>query len=399
MDNIKIIGEVLHLSEKLHEPVKRLLRGIVYMYGHQNIWVTGHSLGAALALIATRSLALDHHIVINPYLFNLPYATGGRLASKVMTGFFNGVGDLGNKVFHASGMKNSWNIRACTDKVCNVCKKQVGNLLWWVRGIANSSYAENMEEESKKLLQIGYCPHLFVNPKDPICNEYNQHFQRYHHVNTSFFSEVMQWAVSAKSVHMIPSADLYINNWGEGPLEAHKINQWFRYPPVDLTVERQGRTADQISPAPQHCPQWLAQYQRPQSFAASTVPTMASSTSMFATMAGSGSMFATMAGSGSMFATMAGSGPMFATMAGSGPMFATIAGSRSMFATMAGSRSMFATMAGSGSMFATMAGSGPTFATMAGSGPTLFTMAGPGPVFAAPTFGMPTSNVHIRINI
>ena len=126
----------------------------------------------------------------------------------------------------------------------------MGKSSGWVRRFANSSYAENMEEESEKLLQKGYCPHLFVNWKDPICNEFKLHFQKNYHVNTSFFSEVMQWVVPAKSVHMIPSAVLYINNWGEGPLEAHKLHQWFRYCHVNLTVERQGRTNDQICPAP-----------------------------------------------------------------------------------------------------------------------------------------------------
>ena len=76
VDDIKIIGEVLHLAEKLHKPVKRLVQKIADKYGPQNIWVTGHSLGAAQTLIATRSLAIDHGIVINPYLFNPPYLTG-----------------------------------------------------------------------------------------------------------------------------------------------------------------------------------------------------------------------------------------------------------------------------------------------------------------------------------
>ena len=111
VDDIKITGEVLHLSEKLHEPVKRLLLEIAHKYGPRNIWVTGHSLGAELALIATRSLAIDHNIVINPYLFNPPFATVGRLGSKVMTGIFNAVGDIGNRVLHVLGIENICNFR------------------------------------------------------------------------------------------------------------------------------------------------------------------------------------------------------------------------------------------------------------------------------------------------
>jgi hypothetical protein len=248
MNDIKIAGEVLHLSAGLS--VMRLLRAITRMYNPHDVWVAGHSLGAALALVATRSLAIDDGVVINPHLFNPPYLTVGRLASKAMQGVLNGVGDIGNRVLHAYGMTKVCNIRAGTDKVANKCKKVKEKLSRKGRQIAKSSYAENMKKDSLKLLQIGYVPNLYVNPKDTICNEYIQHFQRCPHVNTSFFSEVMQWVVPAKSVHMIPSAVLYINNWGEGPLEAHKLHQWFRYRHVNLTVERQGRTADQISLAP-----------------------------------------------------------------------------------------------------------------------------------------------------
>ena len=90
--DIKIAGEVLYLSEGLS--VMRLLRAITSKYNPHDIWVAGHSLGAALALIATRSLAIDHGVVINPHLFNPPYLTFGRLASKAMQGVLNGMGDI-----------------------------------------------------------------------------------------------------------------------------------------------------------------------------------------------------------------------------------------------------------------------------------------------------------------
>ena len=146
MNDIKIAGEVLYKSEGLS--VTRLLLAITRMYNPHDIWVAGHSLGAALALIATRALAIDHDVVINPHLFNPPYLTIGRLASKAMRGVLNGVGDIGNRVLHVYGMKNTWNIRAGIDKVANKCKIPMKNLSRMGRQIAKS-YAENMKKDSQ----------------------------------------------------------------------------------------------------------------------------------------------------------------------------------------------------------------------------------------------------------
>ena len=246
--DIKIVGEVLHVKDAL--PVTRLLLAITRKYNPHDVWVAGHSLGAALALIATRFLAIDHDVVINPHLFNPPYLTVGRLASKAMRGVLNGVGDTGNRLLDTLGMTNILNIRAGTDRVYSVYENMSGTLSRKGSQIAKSSNAENMKRDSQKLLQIGYVPHLYVNPNDTICNEYIKHFQRRHHVHNSFSSEVMQSVVPARSLHMIPSAALYINNWAEGFPEAHKLHQWFRYRHVNLTVERKRLTADQISIAP-----------------------------------------------------------------------------------------------------------------------------------------------------
>ena len=227
MSDRELFFERLHLSEGAS--VMRLLREITAKYKPHDIWVAGHSLGAAVALIATRSLAIDHDIVINPHLFNPPYFTVGRVISKSCRGVLKGVGD-------------TFNIRAGTDKFDEIWTDSMSILSSMGRRIANSSYAENMENEAQKLVQIGYAPNLYVNPNDTICNDYIKHFQRCRHVNKSRFSAALSRAMSTKSVHMIPSAVLYINNWAQGFREAHRLLQWFRYRHVNLTVERQGLT-------------------------------------------------------------------------------------------------------------------------------------------------------------
>jgi hypothetical protein len=253
MNDIKIAAEVLHLSSA-GKSVTRLLRAIVDKYGHQNIWVAGHSLGASLALEATRSLAIEGNIAIQTYLLNPPYLTAGRVARKLMQGTLNGVGDLGNGVLRAFGMGNTCDIRAGTDKVANICQEVTGKLTRMARRTAKSPYAARMASESQKLLEIGYAPYLFVNRRDSICNAFIKHFQRRHHENTSISSEVSQLVMPfAKSVHMIPSAVLYINNRGKACCEAHNNHQWFRYCHVELTVERQRCKfigSSQVSPAP-----------------------------------------------------------------------------------------------------------------------------------------------------
>jgi hypothetical protein len=233
--DVHIVVEVLHEYEG--KRMTRLLRAIKNKYGHQNICVAGHSLGAALALIATRSIAIEDGVVINTHLFNPPYLTVGRLVSKAVRGVLNGVGDLGDSLVCLLGLGNTGIVRAATDTVANACKSVKAEVLRLEREMDTSSTAEKMKEESRKLLGLDYVPNLYLNPEDLICNEYIQHFQRGIPVYASYSSECMDWFLPCRSLHMIPKAVLHINHRGKGMKEAHKLHQWFKFPHVNLRVE------------------------------------------------------------------------------------------------------------------------------------------------------------------
>ncbi|XP_021843015.1 GDSL esterase/lipase At4g10955 [Spinacia oleracea] len=146
----------LHLDIKLainrltrdsrYQAAFQAIEGIIAQVGPNNVWLTGHSLGAAIALQAGKDLARMGYC-IETYLFNPPYISapieklndpalrnGARIARSVLNAGLS---------LAINGTKSN-NVREQNDPFTILCS---------------------------------WTPYLFLNPKDPICCEYIGYFE------------------------------------------------------------------------------------------------------------------------------------------------------------------------------------------------------------------------------
>ncbi|KAG0557359.1 hypothetical protein KC19_11G123200 [Ceratodon purpureus] len=205
------------------------------------VCVAGHSLGAALALQATRVLALlePNGVLLETHLFNPPNCSPDVVLKKGFTGVVNGVSDsmgpiLGDRYTTAARDKGK--------KVADIIDQAVRDLINVLPFVKR--HKEEMNDEAQKLKQVGYAPYIYVNEKDPICNEYIKYFKPGElstppspptTSTTAPLGELSPWTrLRSRSAHMVPRAHLFINHWAEGPSEAHRLHQWFLYPTVNL---------------------------------------------------------------------------------------------------------------------------------------------------------------------
>ncbi|KAG0580712.1 hypothetical protein KC19_4G193500 [Ceratodon purpureus] len=241
----KVVSEIVHAATDLYEPVFRLVLAIYQQCG-SSVWVTGHSLGAMIALLATRKLALsEERIVLPTHLFNQPNVSLDVVAKIVAESSIKGI----KKVFKPIVSEQ---IQEAIGEYWNeIDAKVTKHLRKWTEKIADKvapNYGEQLKQESRDLVSRGYSPYLYVNPEDPICSEYIRHFRVSHPAGLratlpsaimSKSSVVLQMlSVNAYTSHLVPQGHLIVNNWALGPKQAHKLHQWYLYPTKDLKVHR-----------------------------------------------------------------------------------------------------------------------------------------------------------------
>jgi len=182
---------------------------IIDEVGSENVWLAGHSLGAAIALQVGKTMARETHY-IETYLFNPPFCslpvemvpsrklkTGYRMARNVVT-----AGALAMKsAIHRNQQSN--------DEFSKFCQ--------WI-------------------------PYLFVNENDPISCEYIGYFehrekmesrgtdriQRYIARNSLISVGSCLYGGDVEALHQIPSTLLFKNRiaWKLTSLEPHHLSQW-----------------------------------------------------------------------------------------------------------------------------------------------------------------------------
>uniref|UniRef100_A0A2P2M4J8 GDSL esterase/lipase At4g10955 n=1 Tax=Rhizophora mucronata TaxID=61149 RepID=A0A2P2M4J8_RHIMU len=185
------------------------VQNMVATVGESNIWLAGHSLGAAMALLAGKTMAKTG-IFVQAFLFNSPFFSapverikdkrvkhGLRIATSVITAGL------------AIAVKNNQNSRSVDPFAA---------LSAWV-------------------------PCLFVNPADHICAEYIGYFEHRKIMDDIGIGAVERLATQnslgglfmsymgreTEALHLIPSANLTVNlTPAQDFKEAHGIHQWWR---------------------------------------------------------------------------------------------------------------------------------------------------------------------------
>ncbi|CAM6107803.1 unnamed protein product [Calypogeia fissa] len=241
-DDFMIGIEWVYKQPRIYEPVMNLLMEIHRKApGPDGVWVTGHSLGAAVGLVATLRLAEEEGIVLPSHLFNCPYISPAVVARKVLKGTANGIA-AGAKRVPFIGKLLGGLLRA-TGSAMNVLER-IAEMAG--EAMAPCTYAKATKRQ-EKLRLVGYCPHLYVNPKDPVCNEYIRYFQRdCSPVSVTvpfvqYFRSIASLVLpidpecTCDSCHLIPRAFLHTNHWATGPYYSHNLEQWYLYDPDHLT--------------------------------------------------------------------------------------------------------------------------------------------------------------------
>ncbi|KAF5451032.1 hypothetical protein F2P56_031335 [Juglans regia] len=204
----------------------RFVNEFVNKNGSSNVWLAGHSLGSAIALIVGRNMMLKKNCSLEAYLFNPPYAS-----------------------FHI-------------ENFCTSMDEDVKYLVRTVRGIFKKALAiavearinPQMKEQKTDTLYLlsRWTPHLFVNPGDFFCSEYIAHFKDRRETapgtktpslaksctTKDLFRHAMGRGDLKDAMHLLPSAVLIVNQSRphEKPaaidlinnfLDAHVLCQWW----------------------------------------------------------------------------------------------------------------------------------------------------------------------------
>ncbi|CAN1300102.1 GDSL esterase/lipase At4g10955 [Linum perenne] len=186
--DLHIIRNGLHETSRF-EIALRAVRNMVSAVGDSNVWLTGHSLGAAMAMLAGKTMAKTGTFV-QAFLFNSPFFSAPieRIRDK--------------RVQHGIRIANSV-ITA---------------------GLAFASKKTNMEDPFVAL--SSWVPCIYANAGDPICSEYIGYFEHRKKMDEIGIGVVGR---DSEPLHLIPSAILAVNlSPCQDFTEAHGIHQWWR---------------------------------------------------------------------------------------------------------------------------------------------------------------------------
>ncbi|CAK9146388.1 unnamed protein product [Ilex paraguariensis] len=181
----KAVQEMVDLSEA-NKPV--------------NIWLAGHSLGAAIALLAGRNMFKKGYD-LETYLFNPPFPSLPIESSnneKVGNAFHN------------------------TNKFITA-----GFVL--VRG------HQRTDQTNLFTALFEWVPNIYVNPSDPICSGYIEYFKDRDKKTGKCLKKIQNLALQNSKIQNLPSANVHINRTPSGDFKQnHGIQQWWE---PDLVLE------------------------------------------------------------------------------------------------------------------------------------------------------------------
>ncbi|KAL3521642.1 hypothetical protein ACH5RR_019791 [Cinchona calisaya] len=208
--DIQVILNHLQNASRFHLGMKAV-EDIVAKAGADNVWLAGHCLGSAIALLIGRNM-VKRGFLLQTYLFNPPYISLPLEPIK-------------NEMFKF---------------VVRYAKSLVTAAIAAVFGRRCETTLGSPEDPFTVL--SGWIPNLFVNPSDPICCEYIGYFEHVQDMikmgagdigsfaaKNSILSVILDaCGMDSVTFHHIPSANVTKNGSPSKNLrEAHGIHQWW----------------------------------------------------------------------------------------------------------------------------------------------------------------------------
>lgn len=211
--NVQLVRNGLHQTSRFEMAIQAV-RHVVATFGSSNVWLAGHSLGSAMAMLAGKHMARTG-IYLDSYLFNPPFFSPPieRIKNKKVK---HGIRIAGSVITAGLAIAMKKNHRAADPFVA---------LSPWL-------------------------PQLYVNQEDHICSEYIGYFEHRKQMEEigagSIERLATQHSISGlllnavgqqvdETLHLIPSANLTVNRSRAWCFkDAHSIGQWWR---PDLQLE------------------------------------------------------------------------------------------------------------------------------------------------------------------
>ncbi|KAI3977113.1 hypothetical protein MKX01_042803 [Papaver californicum] len=204
--NINILFNTLHRRSRFVKAMEAV-ENMVSEKGASNIWLAGHSLGAAIAMLAGKTMAKEG-IFLESYLYNPPFiAVPIELIPS-------------RRVRHGL-------LVACTVVTAGLTI------------VLKNKQQRQQSEDLFRTLSV-WVPNLFLNPSDLICSEYIAHFEHRekmrsdgvgflanlatrHSCQGLFMNAVGKELWSEEKSHLIPSACVTTSS----DPRPHRLSQWF----------------------------------------------------------------------------------------------------------------------------------------------------------------------------
>lgn len=201
--DLHFIMNRLHRSSRF-EIAMQAVQNIVSAAGHKNIWLAGHSLGSAMAMLAGKNMA-KMGIHLQSFLFNPPFISAPLERVK------------DEKVKQGIRIAHSF-ITA---------------------GLTAAVKGRRQKSEDSFAILSSWVPSLFVNPADSICSEYIGYFEHRKKMVEIGAGSIARLATQnsilsvfgreSEPLHLLPSANLTVNLSPSPDFKrAHGIHQWWR---------------------------------------------------------------------------------------------------------------------------------------------------------------------------
>ncbi|XP_044461361.1 GDSL esterase/lipase At4g10955-like [Mangifera indica] len=206
--DIQAIRSKLHQSSRFHLAMQAV-QDVVAVEGAANIWLAGHSLGSAIALLLGKKMTRLNY-PIETYLFNPPFVSLP-------------IESIGNPMVKQG-------IRIAN----SVIKAGIA--------VAVKGKHHNSQRDGSFFALSNWVPYLFVNPADHICSEYIGYFEHRKKMEEVGGAKIERLATQislgnmifgvrerdCEPSHLLPSAYLTINMIQTPDFKrAHGIHQWW----------------------------------------------------------------------------------------------------------------------------------------------------------------------------